>query len=119
MRSTSVFQASRVPGKICHYCLLNTDYVCKVKNPLFLISPAISNPGRDKQALVMPNLESMEIPTATMMVMEQVTTLPPLKQTATMIQMTAAADHVRGCSASSDVSSDISPSPLYILPHHC
>jgi len=25
---------------------------------------------------------------------------------------------VRGCSASSDVSSDISPSPLYIPPHH-
>jgi len=26
---------------------------------------------------------------------------------------------VRGGSASSDVSSDISPSPLYIPPHHC
>jgi len=27
--------------------------------------------------------------------------------------------HVRGCSALSDVSSDISPSPLYIPPHGC
>jgi hypothetical protein len=81
--------------------LTNTDYVYKVKNPLFSVSPANANLQKDNQASVtfphiisMPNVElpvtsQMEIPTATTTMMEQMTTVNQTATTTVVDQMAA------------------------------